>query len=91
MRIEMAVTMATLSSNAQLVGGVARRNEGDENAHKDHKEAQAAANPHADDSAGHEHGMRVFRAVFAAGKFNDGREHVEKGNEVENDRASMSD
>ena len=29
--------------------------------------------------------MRVFIAVFAAGQFDDGREHVEKRNEVEND------
>ena len=42
------------------------------------------AEPQSDFASWNEHGVGIFRAVFAAGQFDDGGEHIKKWNEVKN-------
>jgi hypothetical protein len=61
------------------------RHERKPNAAEDDHESQAAANPDAGNSSRHQHRVRILVAVLAVRQLDDGREHVEKWNEVEND------
>src|ERR1035437_4756337 len=74
-----------LELKSQLVCRVSGRHQRNEDAEQHDDETQAAADPDAEGATWYQHGVGVLIAVLAVYQFDDGREHVEKWDEVEND------
>ncbi len=75
----------SLSSKTSLLRSITGRHQREKNADQDHDEPQTARDPYACNASWDQYGVWIIGSILAVRELDHRREHIQEGNEVEND------